>query len=97
MGGDGLLKRVGGGVEDSLLVVYHKKRLVTSLPENHYGERFLWCMGCSTHVGIVEGGASGAGEGKGLVFPNFSYRGGGGGHLYPAGEPLTFSRILGWF
>ena len=34
---------------------------------------------------------------KGLVFPNFSDRGSGGGHLYPAGEPLTFSRNLGWF
>ena len=35
-----MLEGVGGGVEDSLLVVYHKKRLVSSLPENHYGERF---------------------------------------------------------
>ena len=92
-----MLEGGGGGVEDSLLVVYHKKRLLTRLPENHYGERFLCCMGCSMHVGFVESGAAGVGEGKGLVFPNFSDRGGGGGHLYPAGGLLTFSRILGWF
>ena len=36
-----MLEGVGGGVEDSLLVVYHKKRLVSSLPENHYCERFV--------------------------------------------------------
>ena len=29
----------GGGVEDSLLVLFHKERLVLSLLENHYGER----------------------------------------------------------
>ena len=46
---------------------------------------------------VTEGGDAGAGEGKGLIFPNFSNRGGGGGHVYPAGEQLTFSRILGWF
>ena len=49
------------------------------------------------HVELVEGGDAGAGEGKGLVFPNFSDKGGGGSHLYPAGEQLMFSRRLGWF
>ena len=57
----------------------------------------LWRMGCSTHVELVEGGDAGAGEGKGLVFPTFSDRGGGGGHLCPAGELLTFSLRLGGF
>ena len=45
----------------------------------------------------AKGGDAGAGEGKGLIFPNFSDRGGGVGHLYPAGGLLMFSRILGWF
>ena len=44
--------------------MYRRKRLVSSLPENHYGERFMWCLGCSTHMWIVGGGASGAGEGE---------------------------------
>ena len=32
---------VGGGVGGSLLVFFLARRLVTSLPENHYGERYL--------------------------------------------------------
>ena len=59
--GAGCCGRCGEG---SLLVMYHRKRLVWSLPENHYDERFIWCLGCSTHVGIVGGGASGEGEGE---------------------------------
>ena len=69
-GGGCLLKGLGGGVEDLLLVVFHNKRLVSSLPD------------------------AGAGEGKRLVF---SDRGGGGSHLCPTGEQLTFSQRLGWF
>ena len=32
---------VGGGVGGLLLVFFFARRLVTSLPENHYGERYL--------------------------------------------------------
>ena len=62
----------------------------------------LWRLGCSsssTHVELVEVGDAGLGEGegRGLVFPNFSDRGGGGSHLCPTGDQLTFSQRLGWF
>ena len=59
----------GWGEELRARFLYHKKGLVTSLPENHYGERFLCCMGCSTHVGFVGGVAAGTGEGKRARFP----------------------------
>ena len=37
-GGGCLLTGVGEGVVDSLLVLFYKERLVSSLPENHCGE-----------------------------------------------------------
>ena len=47
-------------------------------------------LGCSMHVELGDGCGAGAGEGKGLFFPNFSGRGGGGGHLYSAGGQLRY-------
>ena len=38
-GGGCLLTGLGGGVEDSLLVLFHKERLVSILPENNCDER----------------------------------------------------------
>ena len=70
------------------------KRLVSSLQEKLVSA--VWRLGCSTHVELGDGCGARMGEGKWLFFLNISGRGGGGGHLYPAGRQLKYVQRLWW-